>query len=75
MTVCDRGRGVKNHQKKRDILYGRPHMPLLVYFLVVYVILLPAEVVLLLPAEVVLCCQSEYAITTFKKRVVLNCVN
>ena len=22
MTVCDRG--VKNHQKKRDILYGRP---------------------------------------------------
>ena len=26
MTVCDRGEGggVKNHQKKRDILYGRP---------------------------------------------------
>ena len=24
MTVCDRERGVKNHQKKRDILYGRP---------------------------------------------------
>ena len=23
MTVCDGG-GVKNHQKKRDILYGRP---------------------------------------------------
>ena len=26
MTVRDRGReGVKNHRKKRDILYGRPH--------------------------------------------------
>ena len=26
MTVCDKGGGggVKNHQKKRDILYGRP---------------------------------------------------
>ena len=24
VTVCDRGGGVKNHQKKRDILYGRP---------------------------------------------------
>ena len=24
MTVCDRGRGVKNHLKYRDILYGRP---------------------------------------------------
>ena len=24
MTVCDRGEGVKNHEKKRDILYGRP---------------------------------------------------
>ena len=26
MTVCDRGRGGQNHQKKRDILYGRPLM-------------------------------------------------
>ena len=27
MTVCDRGEGGSkiNHQKKRDILYGRPH--------------------------------------------------
>ena len=34
MTVCDRGEGgVKNHQKKRDILYGRPLITFFISFL------------------------------------------